>query len=333
MYHRSQRIVGNASLSHHYLLTTPASNPTNSVCRLGYTARCPHGKLFGSPALEGGQAQYVRVPKAGSTLFNLDDPDTWPNRTPTNVADSSLLMLADILPTGVFAALQCLNHPKVQAVLTGRPWPLCILPSSSAVTADSVPLTKEDKILNVAIIGLGPVGICTTVSLLDMLATRGQPYRLVTVDLLESRRMKMGAVYAAIDQGGKGSGEFAVCSPEEAMIVVKEWTQEIGCTAVIEVGRMGLFKYPADIFCTRSLDITVLSLWHMNLLGHLESSLPLVYMLNVSCLLPDEICTTKMCLSISGGAMLGPCSRWRLNCLVSSIPHWHNLLISNFRIK
>ncbi|KAF8635984.1 hypothetical protein AX15_000148 [Amanita polypyramis BW_CC] len=223
------------SMPRRRLLIVPTSNPTNSVCRLGYTARCPYGKLFGSPALEGGQAQYVRVPQAGSTLFNLSDANTWPNHTPTDVADSSLLMLADILPTGVFAALQCLSHPKVQTVLTSKPWPLCVLPSSSEATSNSTPLTQEDKVLNVAIIGLGPVGICTAVALLDMLATRGQPYRLVAVDLLEPRRKKMATIYSAIDKEGKGLGKLAVCSPEEAKAIVKEWTQGIGCTAVIEV--------------------------------------------------------------------------------------------------
>ncbi len=131
------------------------SDPLNSACRLGYTARCPRGKLFGeSPVLDGGQAQYVLVPNAGATLFNLSDPNTWPNRTVTNVSESSLLVLADILPTGSFAALQCLSHPKVQAVLTGNPWPSCLqLPSGPpAQVANSAPRTQADRMLTLAII-------------------------------------------------------------------------------------------------------------------------------------------------------------------------------------
>lgn len=197
--------------------------------------------------LDGGQAQYVLVPNAGATLFNLSDPNTWPNRTVADVSESSLLLLADILPTGSFAALQCLSHPKVQAVLTGNPWPLCLLPSGPpAEIANSAPLTQADRILTLAIIGLGPVGLCTSVSLLDMLARRGQSYRIVAVDLLESRRKKMPAVYAAIDQRDKGSGEFVVCSPEEAKVVVKGWTKGAGCTAVIEVRRIKLAQIPRD---------------------------------------------------------------------------------------
>ncbi|PFH53888.1 hypothetical protein AMATHDRAFT_136465 [Amanita thiersii Skay4041] len=205
------------------------------VCRLGYTARCPNGKLFGSPTLEGGQAQFILVPYGGATLFNLSDPNIWPNRTPTTaLEDSSLLMLADILPTGVFAALQSLSHPKVQTVLTGKPWPACLLPSTTPM-ADSMTMTQDDKVLTVAVVGLGPVGVCTVVSLLDMLGARGQPYRVVAIDLLESRRQKMRAVHDKIDVQGKGLGEFVVCAPDEAKVVVKAWTQGIGCTAVIEV--------------------------------------------------------------------------------------------------
>lgn len=213
-----------------------------SICRLGYTGRCPEGLLFGSPALDGGQAQFVRVPKAGGTLFDLDDSSTWFSTLPKDakekalvgLSDSSLLLLADILPTGVFAALQALNHPKVAPVLTGKPWPLCF--NQSDVNGSEVSFTDEDKVLTVAIIGLGPVGVCATISMLDALTTRQLPFRIVAIDPLEARREKMKAVYAAIDEGGKGTGEFIVLPIEEAKEKVKEWTQGIGCTAVLEVG-------------------------------------------------------------------------------------------------
>lgn len=213
----------------------------HSVCRLGYTCRCPEGALFGSPALDGGQAQFVRVPKAGGTLFNLSNPVSWSTSLSDDkkaealagIADSSLLMLADILPTGVFAALQALNHPKVLPAVTGRPWPRSLMPAAADESLTS--LEAADKILTLAIIGLGPVGICTSVSLLDLLAEKKLPFRIVAIDPIISRREKMEAVYARIDSEGKGSGEFVVRSIEDAKTTVDSWTSGVGCTAVLEV--------------------------------------------------------------------------------------------------
>jgi hypothetical protein len=151
------------------------------------------------------------------------------------LADSSLLMLADILPTGVFAALQAINHPKVLSVVTGRPWPHCLTQATADTDHDEVNLTPEDRILTFAIIGLGPVGICAAVSLLDVLATRKLPFRIVAVDPIESRREKMKAVYSAIGASGRGSGAFEVHSIEGARDMVNNWTSGVGCTAVLEV--------------------------------------------------------------------------------------------------
>jgi len=226
------------------------------VCRLGFTGRCPKGALFGSPVLEGGQAQYVRVPMAGGTLFNLSNSNTWStklsesekNQALSKLADSSLLMLADILPTGVFAALQALNHPKVQPILSGRSWPLCFSPEVNISEGNELAFVPEDRILTVAIIGLGPVGICASVSLLDALATRRTPFRIIATDLLESRREKMKAVYNAIDPSGKGTGEFAVLPATEAKALVDKWTDGVGCTAVLEVvGHPGALSSAYDL--------------------------------------------------------------------------------------
>ncbi|KAH6912784.1 alcohol dehydrogenase [Coprinopsis sp. MPI-PUGE-AT-0042] len=224
-----------------------------SVCRLGYTGRCPEGALFGSPALEGGQAQYVRVPKAGGTLFNLSDPSTWSSamkpeerkQALESLADSSLLMLADILPTGVFAAIQAINHPKVQPTLTGKPWPLCFNDTGDDAASG---ILDEDRVFTAAIIGLGPVGVCASISLLDMLSCRKVPFRIVAIDPLESRRQKMQAVYDAIDRKGKEGGEFAVLSIDEAKEKTKEWTNGVGATAVLEVvGNVSALKLSYEL--------------------------------------------------------------------------------------
>lgn len=185
----------------------------------------------------------MRVPKAGGTLFNLSNPITWSTslsaqekeQALTGLADSSLLMLADILPTGVFAALQAINHPKVLPLVTGRPWPQCLSGDITNAESNEVSLTPEDRILTFAIVGLGPVGICAAVSLLDVLATRKLPFRVVAIDPIESRREKMKFVYSAIDASGRGSGAFEVHNIDDARDVVKNWTGGIGCTAVLEV--------------------------------------------------------------------------------------------------
>ena len=122
-----------------------------SVCRLGFTCRCKSSLLFGSPALQGAQAQYIRVPHAGGTLFNLSDAGL--TNAQKSIADSSLMLLGDILPTGMFAAAQALNHPKLQADLSGKPWPACL--ERPAPTANASAKTT----LIFAVIGLGPVGV------------------------------------------------------------------------------------------------------------------------------------------------------------------------------
>ncbi|MDQ7051503.1 MAG: alcohol dehydrogenase family protein [candidate division KSB1 bacterium] len=67
-------------------------------CRTGLTARCECGQLFGwrqnGKGLHGMQAEFVRVPKADSTLFAI----------PEDVDDREALLLGDVLPTGYYCA-------------------------------------------------------------------------------------------------------------------------------------------------------------------------------------------------------------------------------------
>ena len=136
-----------------------------SMCRIGWTCRCIHSILFGIPTLPGGQAQYVRVPKAGGTLFKVEAvvaASTDGSRP--QLADSSLLLLADILPTGVFAAIQAVNHAKLTPMLSGTAYPFSayvppsFIPEEQA-NANLAPLSAEDRVLTFAVVGLGPVGV------------------------------------------------------------------------------------------------------------------------------------------------------------------------------
>ncbi|KAI5121377.1 hypothetical protein M0805_001190 [Coniferiporia weirii] len=229
-------------------------------CRSGFTSRCAHQLLFGSAALPGGQAQYVRVPRAGGTLFVVasaaPDPQTQ-TQTLAGLADPSLLLLADILPTGVFAALQALQHPNVLPVIRGERFPLASVsglafPRGGDVGAvnegaagiremllDPVwpSMQEEDRILTIAIVGLGPVGVCATIALLDFLSALRTRFRLIAIDLNAARRENIRAIYSTLPTAARGSSdsEFVVGSPEEAERFVQEATGGVGCNAVLEV--------------------------------------------------------------------------------------------------
>lgn len=74
-------------------------------CRIGLTCRCIHSQLFGwienGQGLHGGQAEYVRVPLADSTLVEI----------PEGVSSEEALLLGDVLATGYFCAQQADVRP------------------------------------------------------------------------------------------------------------------------------------------------------------------------------------------------------------------------------
>ena len=67
-------------------------------CDIGLTARCSNGQLFGwvenGEGLHGGQAEFVRVPYADTTLVNIPD----------HLDERHVLLTGDILSTGYFCA-------------------------------------------------------------------------------------------------------------------------------------------------------------------------------------------------------------------------------------
>lgn len=86
----------------HVIVPFTTSCGACGACREGLSARCRHGGLFGfappeppgAPGLDGGQAEFVRVPLADGTLV----------AAPEGLADPDLLLLADNGPTGWYAA-------------------------------------------------------------------------------------------------------------------------------------------------------------------------------------------------------------------------------------
>jgi len=86
-------------------------------CRAGLSARCSSGELFGfgdpdlssASALQGGQAERIRVPLAASTMVRLPD----------HISDELAVLLADNFPTGWHAAERAGIVPGEPAVIVG----------------------------------------------------------------------------------------------------------------------------------------------------------------------------------------------------------------------
>lgn len=121
----------------------------------------------------------MRVPKAGGTLFKVDSifsSTSSPSKSPGSeqkISNSSLLLLADILPTGVFAALQALQHLKMAPFVRGEVFPFggAFMPTRGPLSESGgsdqssrklgfwEKLAVEERTVVVGIVGLGPVGL------------------------------------------------------------------------------------------------------------------------------------------------------------------------------
>jgi alcohol dehydrogenase len=99
------------------------------ACRKGLLSACENGAIFGNGplfgALDGAQADYVRVPFAGITLQPI----------PPGLSDEQVIFAGDILPTGYSAVAG-------------------LAPGARGVRAGDT----------VVIFGAGPVGLCATAS-------------------------------------------------------------------------------------------------------------------------------------------------------------------------
>jgi threonine dehydrogenase-like Zn-dependent dehydrogenase len=113
-------------------------------CETGCSSRCEKSLVFGCPMMDGGQAEYVRVPWADSTVI----------KAPEGIDDVKLCLMADIWPTGYFAAANAFRGIEAESV------------SNSTVV----------------VIGCGPVGLCALINALDY-----KPKHLLAVDGVQSR--------------------------------------------------------------------------------------------------------------------------------------------------
>lgn len=155
-------------------------------CRRGLTSRCEVGALFGwiqdGVGLAGTQAEYVRVPHAGSTLVPA----------PADLPDPVALLVGDVLPTGCWSVDRAL----------------------AADTRVDPPSPPGGAAL--AVVGLGPVGYAAVLAALDLGVER-----VLGVDPVPERRAAVAALGVAVADVGDapdaardlsdGRGVDAVC--------------------------------------------------------------------------------------------------------------------------
>jgi alcohol dehydrogenase len=92
--------VRRVRLGQRVVCTSMISDGTCAHCRAGRISQCQGRALFGYsgvyPRLDGGQAEFVRVPAADRCLLALDDA----------ISDEAAIFCADILPTGYASVIR-----------------------------------------------------------------------------------------------------------------------------------------------------------------------------------------------------------------------------------
>lgn len=166
-------------------------------CKHGYSGQCDKTNTFGKVGLDGGQAEYVRVPYAKSTLIKK------PTSSSNADDDAVYVMMADIFITGYYGVKKILNHLKNEAV-------------DGAVARD----IKEITILQ---LGVGPVGLCA-VRVLKHFGFKN----IVCVDSVSSRLEK------AKEFGASHIVNYETDKDGVAKLI-EESTNNVGFDAVLEV--------------------------------------------------------------------------------------------------
>ncbi|KAK6201281.1 sorbitol dehydrogenase [Scheffersomyces amazonensis] len=166
-------------------------------CEHGYSGQCDKTNTFGKVGLDGGQAEYVRIPYAKSTLIKK------PEDKSGNVDDSIYVLMADIFVTGYYGVKKIVNNLKNES-------------SEGAAKQDISDVT-------ILQLGLGPVGLCA----LKVLKHFGFK-KIVCVDSVPSRleeAKKLGA-YEVINYETDG---------DAIKKAIHEVTAGVGFDAVLEV--------------------------------------------------------------------------------------------------
>src|SRR5579859_2206189 len=135
--------VGRVRVGQRVVCSSTVSCGTCGHCRAGRPAQCEQRSLFGYsgvyPRLDGGQAEFVRVPMADRCLLPLPDA----------VRDEQALFLADILPTG-FAAVRNSGPVLSDTIVVVGCGPVGLMavlcaagPGGGVIAVDGVPARRK----------------------------------------------------------------------------------------------------------------------------------------------------------------------------------------------
>ncbi|RAK75625.1 alcohol dehydrogenase family protein [Aspergillus fijiensis CBS 313.89] len=124
-------------------------------CTQGHSSRCEQNVLLGCDNLDGAQAEYVTMKRLNlSEQIRIPNADGTVVKAPEGVDDKLLVLMADIFPTGYFAA-------------------------RNAFKASTPEQIAEQTVV---LIGCGPVGLCALINALEY-----KPKHLLAVDSIPAR--------------------------------------------------------------------------------------------------------------------------------------------------
>jgi threonine dehydrogenase-like Zn-dependent dehydrogenase len=170
-------------------------------CRYGYTNRCSNSLAIGTQQLDGGQAEYVRVPYADGTLFLI----------PEGVSDEVLILMSDIFPTGYYGAMRA-----IEAFL---PADERALPLLSGTDTRKFQRQNLSEVVFVCL-GCGPVGLCA------ILTARAKGVNVIYV---------VDSVADRLQEAAKLGGIPLQLGKDDVHAIVMAATEGRGADAVIEV--------------------------------------------------------------------------------------------------